>query len=405
MDFTIPEEYMDLKARARKFVDEECIPVESEVDKMDEIPEEMFNHLRAKSMEMGVFAPFAPKEYGGGGMDTHLAEMMFWEEVGRTSFALQQFIVGNDTGWDLPHATEYQKERFFIPTIKGEKIGGFGAMAEPQGCSDMRNYKTIAVRKGDNWIINGTKWLITAAEKADWGRVWAVTDPEKGRLDIFLVEKGTPGFEIVRPPAYMGTRGIGHCRLHFRDCVVPEANRMQTMKYGNPASYRYPRLRRAAQGLGSAQRCYEMGLDYSKKRVTFGKPLATRQFVQFSLVRSAMEIESTRLMIYRTAWKADQGENIDAEEAMCKILGTELGHRVADRVMMIYGGLGVSRDLPIERIFRDQQVARIYAGSNPVLTVFIARHILGHKFVRWSGDYFEEEIPEERAEKVSEVFG
>lgn len=383
MDFTIPEEYVELKTRVRKFVDEECIPREKEVEALDDIPDGMFDQLKAKSMEMGLYAPFAPKEYGGGGIESYLAEMLLWEEMGRTSLAFSQFLVGN-SGRDLLNATEYQKERFFIPTIRGERVGGFGAMAEPSGTSDMRSYKTIAVRQGDSWIINGHKWLITAADKADWGRVWAITDQETRRLDSFLIEKDTSGLEIVRHPAFLGLRGLHHCDVYFKDCRVPEANRMTT-KTGNPGADRRMRLRRAAQGLGAAQRCFDLGIGYAKKRVTFGKPLASRQYVQFSLARSAIEIQSTRLMLYYAAWKADQGEDIDTEEAMCKILGTELGQRVADRVMLIYGGLGYTEDLPIARIFRDQQGARIWATANPILMIYVARSILGRELVKFSG--------------------
>ena len=261
----------------------------------------------------------------------------------------------------------------------------WAAITEPDAGSDQRSMKTTAVKDGEEWVINGVKHLISGVTGRDGqpiarqGIVYAITDKESRRITPFLVKVGTPGFTIGRQQKLLGTRGVFVNKLYFADCRVPVSNRIG----GEGMGLRHflnlmalARLEIGAFGTGAAQYCLDKCIDYAAHRVTFGQPLAMRQAIQWMLVDSWMEIETTRWLVYRTAWGMDQDEDYRLGYSAAKILGSELACRVADRAIQIHGGLGYTTDLPFERIWRDFRGAQIYEGATEIHKFIIARTLI-----------------------------
>ncbi|MDY6907708.1 MAG: acyl-CoA dehydrogenase family protein [Chloroflexota bacterium] len=380
MDFTIPDEYKMMQQMARRFMEDEIYPLEKEIDETDRVPMDEWRRLVAQAVELGLWAPFVPEKWGGGGIQSTICNVMLSEEFGKGPLVFALFFLNGSLS-DLDSASDYLKEQYLLPHIRGEKFFA-GAFTEPTtGGSDQSAMLTTAKKDGDNWVINGSKTFISGADFADFFMLAARTalDKPRGGVTQFFVDKDQPGLKIGREQKTLGNRGLTQYEIYFDDCIVPDANRAGAPGGGMAGWMRMivvPRLRVAAWGVGGAQRCFELGINWAKERVTFGKPLSYRQAIQWMVVDSWAEILSTRLFLHNTAWRLDQGEDVLAEAGMCKVMGSELGQRVSDRVIQIYGGHGYTNDFPMERIWRDQRGCRIYEGANEILHYLAARKLL-----------------------------
>ena len=382
MDFDLPEELQLLKQTVRRFVDSELIPLEREFrPEGEEMPEHLLKPLQEKTKSMGLWLLDVPEEYGGAGLGL-LARCVIAEELFR-SVAVpfrNNEIFGPEVRQVLFHCNEEQKQRFLKPVLNGEMRVCF-AQTEPDAGSDPAGMRTRAVRDGDNFILNGTKRFITGAGRADFGQVMAVTDPEKGArggVTCFMVDMKSPGVLLERQwPTMMGD---APWQIVFENVRVPAANVIGKEGEGFSLAQKWiseGRIRgHGARCLGIGGRALDMMMDYSRHRVTFGRPLADRQAVQFMIADSAMELHSTRLMVYECAWRHDQGENVRDLSYMVKVMATEMVGRVVDRSIQVHGGVGLTKDLPLEWWYRQVRAIRITEGATEVLRWRLAQNLL-----------------------------
>ncbi|MDB2450147.1 MAG: acyl-CoA dehydrogenase family protein [Pseudomonadales bacterium] len=368
----------------RKFVREEIVPLELNLDPdADELDPADRDRLVEKTKAMGLYGLGIPAEYGGPDIDL-MTSTLIAIEMSQHRAGLYAPCYGTFGGAGLAQlfeATDEQKEQYLFPTLRGEKRGFFG-LSEPSGGSDpARAIQTKAERDGDDWIINGGKLWISGADKADYGLVFARTDKDKGRNGVtcFIVDTDNPGFHVRR---VVHTLRSAHyaTELQFEDMRIPHANILGEVNKGFAiASHRLTRQRipYAAGCLGVAIKAQEMALEYVPQRETFGAPLSSRQAIQWMLVDNEIDIKQATWITLEAAAKADNGEGFRKEAAMAKLVATEAGGRVVDRCMQMFGGLGVAKDLPLERWFREMRIRRIGEGPSEVQRHVIARELLG----------------------------
>src|SRR3954469_7000038 len=377
MNFELSEDIKFLKQSIRDFVDSEVDPLAMEIEEKDEIPEKIMN----MSKEMGLFGLSIPEEYGGTGIGM-VGKCAIYEELGRTHNGYTT-VIGAHTGIGsvgiVEMGNEEQKRKYLPPMARGEKIGSF-ALTEPSAGSHATNLKTTAVRKGDKYILNGSKCYITNAGIADVFTVMAVTDPSKGAKGItsFIVEKDFPGFKLGNRDKKMGLHGSHTWEIFFEDCEVPVENMLGEEGQGYVNALKIlanGRAAMAARNLGSADKLLEMSLDYAHMRVQFGKPIFEQQIIQHYLAEMATEIEALRALTYHVANMVDQNKNVIKEAAMVKLLGSETYNRVADKAVQIHGGMGYISDYPIERFYRDARITRIYEGTSEIQKNIIAAQL------------------------------
>ena len=384
MNLNRTEEQDLLVAMVRRFVREEIIPLELDLDPdADELAAVDRTRLIEKTKAMGLYGLGIPPEYGGPDIDlvtyTLLAIEMSQHRAGLYAPCYGTF--GGAGLAQLFEATDEQKEKYLYPTLRGEKRGFFG-LSEPSGGSDpARAIQTKAVRDGDDWIINGSKLWISGADRSDYGLVFARTDKDKGRggVTCFIVDTDNPGFHVRR---VVHTLRSAHyaTELQFEDMRIPNANILGEVNRGFAvANERLTRQRipYAAGCIGVAIKAQEMALEYVPQRETFGAPLSSRQSIQWMLVDNEIDIKQSIWITLEAATKADNGENFRKEAAMAKLVATEAGGRVVDRCMQMFGGLGVAKDLPFERWFREMRIRRIGEGPSEVQRHVIARELLG----------------------------
>lgn len=379
MDFELPEELRLLKNTVRQFVDRELIPIE--MDSMDghTLRPQVRADLERKAKELGLWLLDVPTEHGGQGLSL-LGLAVVWEELART-IALPPRgpgVFGPDIRPVLFTLNAEQKEKYLFPVLRGEKTTAF-AQSEPDAGADPGSIRTTAVRQGEHYIINGYKRWITNAANADFFQLVAATDRAKGSrggLSMFLVDADTPGVKIVgRTPTMMGD---APCEIAFDDVIVPVENLIGKEGEGMRQAQSWitaGRLYQACRGLGVAQRCIELMTSYAKQRVTFGAPLADRQAVQFMIADSFTEHYMTQLMVYQLAARTDAGAAARHESFMTKIVGTELGFRVADKCMQIHGGMGLALEMPISKMWRDARSFIITEGPVEVMRMVLAREV------------------------------
>lgn len=378
MDFRLPEELSLLKQMVHDFVDRELKPHEAEVERTDRVPPELRKSIRDKARNLGLLGLNIPEEEGGAGLGL-LALCVVREELGRTSYTMAQVV--KSTPPILLFGNEDQKERYLRPSLRNELEYSF-ALSEPNAGSDAAAIQTAAVRDGGHFVLNGTKHFATDGDIADFFITFAVTDKERrarGGITAFLVDKGTPGLSVSPPVDTLGWRGTGHVELVFQNCRVPVENVLGEVGEGFRLAMKWlghGRLSVGAYSVGVAQSMLDLATGYSRQRTTFGKPLSERQAIQWMLVESAMEIHAGRLMVHHAAWMADQGVEVRKEAAMAKVHCTEMAARVVDRTLQIHGGLGYTKELPIERNYRDLRHNRISEGTSEILRVLIARELL-----------------------------
>ncbi len=383
MDFRLPEELKQFQLLVRRFVRDELAPLEKEVEETGEFPEEKRIALRKKAIELGLWNYSAPVEYGGGGLGL-LATVVAYEEQGWLSQGVgwSNGVIGG-VGEMLRYlvSNEKQREKYYLPVVRGE-CESFIAVTEPNAGSDAGAIETRAVKSDGEYILNGTKTFITKADRADFGLVFAVTDWEKrarGGVSCFIVEKGTPGFSVTKIIPLMGRRGLSNCELSFVDCAVPAENLVGEEGQGFRQAMRIlgrGRVSTGAYAIGGAERVLEAAKSYAKQRATFGKLLAHRQAIQQMLVETAIDIHASRLMAYEAAWEGDQGMDIRLKSTMVKVFATEMACKAADRAIQIHGGLGYTKDLPLEMMFRDLRLLRIIDGATELMNWWMAGRIL-----------------------------
>ena len=387
MDLELSDEQKMIVATVRRFVRDEILPLEAKLDPdASDLPEEDFERLSAKVKAMGFWGIDIPEEYGGPGIDLVTRTLMAVEMAQHRAglYAPCYGVFGGAGLAQLYEANEDQKQRYLYPTLRGEKHGFFG-LTEPSGGSDpARAIETRAVRDGDDWVLNGAKIFISGADKADYGLVFARTDRSKGRdgVTCFIVERGMPGFHVRR---VVHTLRSSHyaTELQFDDLRVPSRNVLGEVNRGFAiANDRLTRQRipYAAGCIGIAVKAQEMAIDYAKLRHTFGAPLATRQAIQWMIVDNEIDIRTSLWLVLAAAHKAQRNEPYRTEAAMAKLVASEAGGRVVDRAMQIHGGYGMTKDLPLERWYREMRIRRIGEGPSEVQRHIMARDLLGGSF-------------------------
>ncbi len=387
MDFELSPELQALRNQVRAFIDRAVIPLEPHENEEDGLPAELLTRVRQQARDAGVWAPQLPREYGGLGLNT-LGLCVVFEEAGRSPLGpLALNCAAPDEGTMhllLKAAAPEQRARYLQPLAEGRTRSCF-AMTEPApgAGSDPTMLLTRAVWHGDRWVLNGRKWFTSGARGAAFAVVAAVTDPDappRQGMTLFVVEAGTPGYEIVRsiPTLTSGGPG-GHCEVSLVNCALGEGQILGRVGEGfklmqvrlGPA-----RLTHCMRWLGAAGRAVALATAYVRERRAFGKHLAEQQAVQWMLADSAIELHASRLMVLHAAWQLDRGDEARRETSMCKVFVAETAGRVIDRALQMCGAAGISRDLPLERLYRDVRAFRIYDGPSEVHRMVIARQLL-----------------------------
>ncbi|WP_347550079.1 acyl-CoA dehydrogenase family protein [Pseudalkalibacillus hwajinpoensis] len=377
MDFQLNQDIEFLKTNIRNFVENEVEKVAMMIEREDRIPERIIE----MSKDMGLFGLSIPEEYGGLGIGM-VGKCALYEELGKTHNGFTT-LIGAHTGIGsvgiVELGNEEQKQKYLPDMASGKKIGAF-ALTEPSAGSNVSNLKTTAVKKGNKYILNGTKHYITNATEADVFTVMAATDPTKGAKGItsFIVEKDFPGFHVGAVEEKMGLKGSHSAELIFDNCEVHEENILGEVGKGYVNALKIlanGRAGLAARNLGSSQKLLDLSMAYVQERVQFGVPIIEHQAVAHMVAEMGVEIEALRSFTYRVAWMVDQGEKIIKEAAMLKLYGSEVYNRVADKALQVHGGIGYISDYPIERYFRDARITRIYEGTSEIQKNIIASQL------------------------------
>jgi alkylation response protein AidB-like acyl-CoA dehydrogenase len=386
MDFTLSDEQEMVVETVRRFVRDEIVPLEAELDPdAGELDPADSERLVAMTRQMGFYGLDIPAELGGPGIDLTTRTLMAIE-MAQHRAGLYNPCYGTFGGAGLAQlyeATEEQKERYLYPTLRGEMRGCF-ALTEPTGGSDpARAISTRAVADGDEWVLNGSKLFISGADRADYALVFARTGgPGREGVTAFIVETAWPGFHVRRVVHTLRSTHYA-TELQFEDLRVPAGNVLGEVNKGFAiASDRLSRQRipYAAGCLGVAVKAQEMTIEWAKVRETFGSTLASKQAVQWMIVDNEIDIRHSRFVLLDAAQKADRGEPFKAEAAMAKLVASEAAGRVVDRAMQVHGGLGMTKDLPLERWYRELRIRRVGEGPSEVQRLILARELLGGSY-------------------------
>jgi acyl-CoA dehydrogenase len=381
MDFALTEEQRLIVATVRAFVDKELMPYEDEVEKTGDVRPELLAQIKARALDAGLYAANMPAELGGGGLD-NLTMALADKEFGRTAYALHYAVARPSN--ILQACDPDQAERYLFPCIRAEKVDCI-AMTEPGAGSDLRSMRTSAVRDGDDWVLNGEKHFISHADVADFAVVFAASGEEasdrgpRKQITAFLVDKGTPGFTVRPGYASVSHRGYHNCILTFEDCRVAASQVLGEAHKGFDVANSWlgaTRLQVAATCLGRAERALDLALDWAASRKQFGQQIGKFQGVSFKLADMALELKGAELMTLEAAWKCDQGTMTDMDAAMAKLKATEVLAMVTDQAIQIYGGMGLMDELPLERLWRDARVERIWEGTSEIQRHIISRALL-----------------------------
>lgn len=374
MDLQLSEEQQLLQKTVREFAESEVRPRARELDEKGHFPKDLF----AKAGELGLTGVALPESSGGAGFD-HISYTIVIEEISRCCASTGVILSVQNSLYCDPihrHGTDEQKKRFLLPFARGEQIGCY-ALTEPQAGSNAAALQTRAVRRGDRYIVNGTKAWITNGGAADAAIVYVNSDPAKGEKGItaLVIAKGTPGFKIGKEEKKLGISATACSELVFTDCEVPEANRIGREGEGYKIALSTldgGRIGIAAQAVGIAQGAFEAALKYSQERLAFGHPIAQFQAIQFMLADMATEIDAARLLVRKAAWKQDTGARFSQDAAIAKLFASEMATRVAHKAIQIHGGNGYSREYPVERHYRDARITEIYEGTSEIQRLVIS---------------------------------
>jgi acyl-CoA dehydrogenase len=380
MSLALTDDQRMISEGLRAFVEAELQPHEALVDKLDAVPDELFDEVRRKAIAAGWYAINMPEEHGGAGlgaMQRAAAEI----EFGRTSRALS--VICNRPAPILKACKGDQIETYLKPVITGERWECF-ALTEPGAGSDARAISTRATRDGDDYIVNGTKQFITMAMRADFIITFAVTGIDetpkgpKKRITCFLIDKATPGIDVV-PLDVLSNRGMKSCIISFSDVRVPAKNILgaEGDGFGIAKAWIFSgRVMLAANCVGLAERAMEIAAGYANTREAFGQPIGRFQGTAFKFADMAMEIHAAKLMVLDGAAKMDAGTITQREASQVNLFGSEMVGRVTDNALQVMGGMGVAREMPLERFWRDARVERIWEGTSEIHRDIISKDVL-----------------------------
>jgi acyl-CoA dehydrogenase len=382
MDFSLSEEQEMIVKTTRDFVVNELYPHEAEIEQTGVLRPDLRDNIKKKAITAGLYAANMPAEVGGAGLDT-LGWVLYEKELGRANYALHWTCVARPSNILMACKGE-QRDRYLLPSVRGEQLDCL-ALTEPGTGSDVRGMKTSARAEGDDFIINGTKHFISHADEASFVILFAATgeeDTPKGQkklITAFLIDKGTPGFTVRPGYRNVSHRGYNNCILEFTDCRVPKTQVLGETHKGFEVANEWlgaTRLQVAATCLGRAERALAHAKQYAVDRVQFGQKIGKFQGVSFKLADMAMELKAAELLTLEAAWKFDQKTVTDMDMAMAKLKATEMLAFVADEAIQIHGGMGLMSDLPLERIWRDARVERIWEGTSEIQRHIISRSLL-----------------------------
>lgn len=378
MDFSLTEEHIMIRDAARDFAQTELLPGVIERDNTQTFPDELVR----KMGELGFMGIMVNPKYGGSGMDA-ISYVLIMEELSKIDASASVMVSVNNSlvcyGLEA-YGSEAQKQKYLTKLATGESIGAF-CLSEPEAGSDATSQKTTAIDKGDHYVINGTKNWITNGGRSDVYLVIAQTDRDKGHkgINAFIVEKGTPGFDIGPKEDKLGIRGSDTHTLQFNDVKVPKENRIGEDGFGFKFAMKTlsgGRIGIAAQALGIAAGAYELALKYSKERKAFGTEICNHQAIAFKLADMYTEIEAARMLVMKAAWDKDQGNNYDMSSAMAKLYASKVAMEQTVEAVQIHGGNGFVKEYHVERMMRDAKITQIYEGTSEIQKIVISRGVI-----------------------------
>ena len=386
MDFGLTDEQRAVVATTRAFVERELYPHEEEVERTGVLRPELAAEIRQKAVAAGLYAANMPEEVGGAGLDT-VTWVLYEKELGKAGYALHYTCVGRPSNI-LLGGTEAQKERYLYPCVRGERVDCL-AMTEPGAGSDVRGMRTRARREQrdgqDGWTIKGTKHFISHVDEADFVILFARTDDpgdpaaDGKSMSTFLVDLDTPGLTVHDGYRNVSHRGYTNSILDFEDCWLPEDALLGEEGKGFDLAGTWlgsTRLQVAATCLGRAERALDLAVRHAAEREQFGQPIGRFQGVGFKLADMALELQAAELLVLWAAWKYDQGTATDSDIAMAKLKATEMLAMVSDEAIQVHGGMGLMDELPLERIWRDARIERIWDGTSEIQRHIISRGLL-----------------------------
>jgi acyl-CoA dehydrogenase len=376
MDLSLTPELVEIQARSRRFCDDHLVPVELACEMDGGLAPDVLADIGRGVIDARLHAVNMPREWGGQGY-SWLEQVISQEQLGRSTNALW------DTVWRpanvLRHCNDEQRERYLLPEIMGQRRYAY-AVTEPGAGSDASRLATRAVRMPGGWRLDGEKWFVTAADVADY--LIVVADAEGYGPTAFLIDQGTTGLRETRRPRYMHTFVYEHPEYVLEGCEVPDAQVLGGLGRGHELSREWfieERLMIAARCLGGAQRALEVALEYACEREQFGSRIVDFQGVSFPLASSAVELAASRALVYQVAWEASRGlepKTLHAKASAIKLHASEMAGRVVDRAVQVLGGRGYMRENPVERLYRDLRVDRIWEGTSEIQRVVVANELV-----------------------------
>lgn len=382
MDFGLNDEQKMIVETTRAFVETELYPHEQEVERTGVLRDDLRRELQAKAIAAGLYAANMPAEVGGAGLDT-LTWLLYEKELGKANYALHWTTVCRPSNI-LMACEGDQRDSYLFPCIRGERHD-CQAMTEPGAGSDLRGMKAFARQDGDDFVLNGTKHFISHADVADFAIVWVATGEEdtprgkKKLITAFLVDKGIPGFTVRDGYRNVSHRGYNNMVLEFDECRLPKSQILGEVHKGFEVAGKWlgaTRLQVASTCLGRAERALGLALAYAAERKQFGQLIGKFQGISFKLADMATELKAAELLTREAAWKYDQGSVTEADMSMAKVKATEVLAMIADEAIQIHGGMGLMDELPLERIWRDARVERIWEGTSEIQRHIISRELL-----------------------------
>ena len=386
MDFALTDEQKMIVATTRAFVEKDLYPHEAEVERTGHLRMDLIREIQAKAIAAGLYAANMPEEVGGAGLDT-LTWLLYERELGRANYALHWTCVARPSNILLAGTPE-QRARYLDPCVRGETWDCL-AMTEPSAGSDLRGMKATARQDGSDWVLNGTKHFISHADIAGFAIVFMATGEEetskgvKKRITAFFVDKDTPGFTVRDGYRNVSHRGYTNAILEFDNVRLPDEQVLGEPHKGFDVANRWlgaTRLQIAATSLGRADRALSLAVSYAAERKQFGQSIGKFQGVSFKLADMAMELRAAEWLTWAAGWAYDRGTATEADMSMAKLKATEALAMIADEAIQIHGGMGLMEDLPLERIWRDARVERIWEGTSE-----IQRHIISRELLRAVG--------------------
>jgi len=379
MNFDLNPSQQQLVQTVREFVQTELLPLEDEVELAGALSSATAKKIFERSKALGLYASNIPKQYGGGGLNA-LDTMLVEEQYGHAKDILVRRAFGN-VYEVLLEGDDYQKQRWLLPCVQGERTCSI-AITEPEAGSDAASIRTRAIKDGDGWVLSGHKYFISDAAFSDFFVVSAVTDPaaRPKHVSLFLVDKNLPGVTVGRDRLMMGLVGTSHCDLFFDEvrlgpeCLLGGEGRGLRLALEVLGRVRLAQV--GARAVGKASRLLQLMIDWANERQQFGKPIGDFQLVQAMIADSTIEINSARLLLHRAAWEIDQHRDAREWISMVKIDAAEMLGRVSDRAVQVFGGTGYARDVPVERMYRDARIYRIYDGTSEIHRGIVARGAL-----------------------------